>query len=383
MARRILDPVELFLSTEAASGVLLLVCAVLAMACANSPLRALYHRLWHVSLGLDLAGVSFNRDLHFWINDGLMAVFFFVVGLELRREIHAGELSDRRRAALPALAALGGMLFPALIFTAFNAGGAAAGSWGVPMATDIAFAVGVLALLGSRVRPALRVLLLSLAVADDLGAIVVIAVFYSSQLALVGFLIAAAGLALIGILQKLRVRAPAAYLAPALGVWVGAIAAGIHPTLAGVAIGLLTPVAEVERLERRLHGWVAFAIMPLFALANAGVTLGSASFAGDGLRAFAGVALGLVVGKPAGILLLCWLATRVKVAALPTGARWSEVLVIGMIAGIGFTMALFIAGLALPGGALLETVKLAVLCGSTAAALLGLVAGRLLLPKLV
>jgi NhaA family Na+:H+ antiporter len=375
--RRVLDPVEQFLAVESSSGIVLLVCAVIALGWANSPARGLYQKLWHLPLG----AFSFTRDLHFWINDGLMAIFFFVVGLEIRRELHAGELSDRRRAALPVLAALGGMLAPALIFLAFNAGGAAARGWGVPTATDIAFAVGVLVLLGPRVRPAVRVLLLTLAVADDLGAILVIAIFYSSQLSVLGFLILGGGVLLLLVMQRLRVRATVAYLAPALVVWTGAVVAGIHPALAGVALGLLTPIGEVDRLQHGLHRWVAFGIMPLFALANAGVPLGNASFAGAGLPAFAGVVLGLALGKPAGILAFCWVATRIKIAALPAGMRWAEVLVLGMVAGIGFTMALFVAALAFPAGTLLETVKLAVLAGSFLSAVVGLVLGRLMLPR--
>jgi len=386
-ARRLLDPVELFLSTEASSGIILLACAVIALAWANSPARALYHGLWHLPLGITAGSFSFTRDLHFWINDGLMAVFFFVVGLEIRRELHSGALSDLRRAALPVLAAAGGMLVPALVFLALNAGSPAARGWGIPVATDIAFAVGVLSLLGKRVPPTLRVLLLTLAVADDVGAIVVIALFYSSQVTLAGLLVAVAGVALVILLQRLGARRPSAYVLPALIIWSGAIAGGVHPALAGVVLGLLTPVraaageagSPVERLQRQLHGWVAFGIMPLFALANAGVSLGSASLAGGGLGAFLGVALGLALGKPVGILAISWLAVRSKLAALPPGTGWKEVLVLGMVSGIGFTMSLFVAGLAFPGGALLETMKLGVLSGSGLAAALGLVAGRLLL----
>jgi NhaA family Na+:H+ antiporter len=382
IARRILDPVEAFLSIEASSGIVLLGCALLALAWANSPARELYHQLWHTPLG----PAFFRRDLHFWIDDGLMAVFFLVVGLEIRRETHAGVLSELRRAALPVLAAAGGMLVPALVFLALNAGGAAARAWGVPVATDIAFAVGVLSLLGRRVPPALRVLLLTLAVADDVGAIVVIALFYSSRLAPIGLLVAAGGVGLV-LLMRSRVRHPVAYLLPALVIWGGAIAGGVHPALAGVVLGLLTPArplpgeseSPVERLLRQLHRPVAFAIMPLFALANAGVSLGSASFTGAGRAAFAGVALGLVVGKPVGVLAVSWLATRLRLCALPPQMRWREVLVLGMVAGIGFTMSLFVAGLAIADPPLLETVKLSVLCGSALSAALGLAAGRFLL----
>ena len=425
-ARWLLSPVERFLQIEAASGILLLLAAVLAMVWANSPWHASYQALWHTPFGLRLGTLSFERDLHFWINDGLMAVFFFVVGLEIRREIHSGELSELRRAALPCFAALGGMIAPAFIYLAFNDGGPGTRGWGVPMATDIAFAVGVLALLGKRVRPALRILLLALAVIDDLGAILVIALFYSSGINLDGVALALAGMLMVLLLQKLGVRAVASYVPPAVIIWSGAYMSGIHPTLAGVAIGLLTPVrawlgptefvahataaadavkdggqisdhrslmskmsgvdlarreavSPVERLEHGLHPWVAYLIMPLFALANAGVPLGAARLDAAGQSVLLGVALGLMLGKPLGVLGLSWLAVRLKVAALPAGVVWSEVLVVGLVAGIGFTMALFIASLAFPPGPLAEVAKLGILCASAAAGLLGLAAGRLLL----
>jgi NhaA family Na+:H+ antiporter len=418
LAARALAPVERFLHVEAASGILLLVAAALALAWANSPWADAYAALWHTPVGVRLGPWAFERDLHFWINDGLMTIFFFVVGLEIRREMHRGELSELRRAALPLAAALGGMLLPAAIFIALNAGRPSASGWGIPMATDIAFAVGVLALLGPRVPAALRILLLALAVIDDVGAIIVIAVFYSTGFAWAGLAVAAGGVALVLVLQKLGVRATLAYLPAALVVWAGIYAAGVHPTLAGVLVGLLTPVrawygaegfvaeaergihairgergailphldslavarreavAPVERLIHKLHGTVAFAIMPLFALANAGVPLGSAALGGDGLRVFLGVALGLAVGKPLGVLLLSWAATRAGWASRPAGVGWPALSIVGLTAGIGFTMALFIAGLALPPGPLLETAKLAILCGSGVAAVVGYLAGR-------
>jgi Na+:H+ antiporter, NhaA family len=422
-ARRIIAPVERFLSIEAASGILLLVAACVALVWANSPWRESYQALWHKPLGLRLGSLAFERDLHFWINDGLMVVFFFVVGLEIRRELHAGELSELRRAALPAIAALGGMIAPACIYVALNGGTPAVRGWGVPMATDIAFAVGVLALLGKRVPPALRILLLALAVMDDLGAIIVIALFYSSGIRLSGLAVAIAGLALLLAFQKFGVRRAWYYLLPGLVVWAGTYAAGIHPTLAGVVIGLLTPVrpwfgarefadhasataeavrteepdrrrlaeqladlklplreavAPVERLQHALHGWVAFVIMPIFALANAGVSLADARLTGGTVPIFLGVTAGLVLGKPLGIVGLSWIAVRTGVATLPAGVGWAQVLVLGIVAGIGFTMALFIATLALPSGVQLEGAKLGILCASAAAGVLGLVVGRLL-----
>lgn len=389
LVHRLMQPIDRFLAIQAASGIVLLIAAVSALAWANSPWSAAYSALWHTPIGVQVAGLRFERDLHFWINDGLMTIFFFVVGLEIRREIHQGELSDLRRAALPLVAALGGMLVPAAIFVALNHGQVTARGWGIPMATDIAFAVGVLALLGPRVPPALRVLLLALAVIDDVGAILVIALFYSSGIEPVGFVVAAAGVATIVVMQGFGVRAPLAYVVPALVVWAGAYRAGIHPTLAGVAVGLLTPVrawvgeaaSPVDHLQRQFHATVAYGIMPLFALANAGVPLAGVSISGRGVALFAGIAVGLVVGKTIGITGASWLAARIGFAALPRGVRFSGVLVVGLVGGIGFTMSLFVAGLAFPPGALLETAKLAVLVGSTTAAVGGLLLGRAVLPR--
>jgi NhaA family Na+:H+ antiporter len=425
LARRALAPVESFLAIEAASGILLLAAAAIALIWANSPWRESYVALWHTPLGVKLGPFAFERDLHFWINDGVMTIFFFVVGLEIRREIHRGELSEIRRAALPLAAAVGGMIVPACIFIALNQGHGSVNGWGIPMATDIAFAVGVLTLLGNRVPPALRILLLALAVIDDVGAILVIAVFYSGALAPMGFLVVGAGLLTILAMQLLGVRSPWAYVPPALLVWGGAYAAGIHPTLAGVVVGLMTPVrawfapksfieradatvaallehegdgehapfeqldrlnqarrevvSPVERIQHALHGSVAFGAMPLFALANAGVALGDASLAGEPLLVFLGVGLGLVLGKPIGILGASWLATRLGAAALPRGVTWPQVGLVGVVAGIGFTMSIFIAQLAFPIGVSLETAKVGILIGSGVAALVAYGLGRMTL----
>jgi NhaA family Na+:H+ antiporter len=425
LLQRALAPVERVLAIEATSGVLLLAAAAIALGWANSPWRDSYLALWHQPIGLKVGPFAFERELHFWINDGVMTVFFFVVGLEIRREIHRGELSELRRAALPLAAALGGMLVPAAIFTALNFGRESVQGWGVPMATDIAFAVGVLTLLGSRVIPALRILLLALAVIDDVGAIVVIALFYSSGLVPLGFLVLGAGLLIILVMQWMGIRSPWAYVPPSVLAWAGAYLAGIHPTLAGVVIGLMTPVrawygreeflsradstvasvrdaeldehalleqlaplekarreavSPVERIQHALHGWVAFGVMPLFALANAGVSLGAASFEGDATRVFGGVVAGLVIGKPVGVMLFSWLATRLGFAALPRGVTWTHLSVVGIVAGIGFTMSIFIASLAFKPGPVLETAKLGILVGSGIAAGLAYLLGRLLLP---
>ncbi len=395
LARLASRPLERFLHVEASSGVVLLLSAALAMIWANSPWAQSYTALWETPLGLQLGPWDFQRSLGWWVNDGLMAIFFFVVGMEIRREIHHGELSEPRRAALPLAAALGGMLAPALIFLALvGSDPAARAGWGVPMATDIAFAVGVLALLGRRVPAALRVLLLALAVIDDLGAILVIALFYSSGLSWAGLGVAALGLGAILALQGFGARSPWSYLPPALLAWAGVYAAGVHPTIAGVIIGLMTPVraglgaepgahgaiSPAEHLIERLHPWVAFGIMPLFALANAGVSLQGIALDGPTLGLAAAIGLGLLVGKPLGVLVISGLALRLGLARLPEGIGLRELLVLGVVAGIGFTMALFIAGLAFPDPALLDAAKLGVLGASALAGVLGLALGRALLP---
>jgi NhaA family Na+:H+ antiporter len=423
--RRLLAPVQAFLQIQAASGIALMIVTAIALFWANSRWADSYHALWHLPVGLGLGEHAFVQPLHFWVNDVLMTVFFLVAGLEIRREIHSGELSDLRRAALPLVAALGGMLVPAAIYAALNHGHAGAPGWGTPMATDIAFAVGILALLGKRVPPALRILLLALAVIDDIGAIVVIAVFYSSGVQVAGLALAAAGCLLILAQQRIGLRRAWHYLPAGALVWLGLYRAGVHPTLAGVLIGLLTParawlgaagfsaqaaplvaeagrqpahgllelIDEVGRLRReavppteylvhKLHHVVAFGIMPLFAFANAGVGFGGAELSGAGLRVFLGIALGLFVGKTFGIFAASWLTTKLGLCSLPRDTRWSGILLVGMTGGIGFTMSLFVAQLAFPAataGPLLETAKLGILLGSMAAALLGLAYGALTL----
>jgi len=389
-ARRLLTPIQRFMEVEAASGVVLIVATATALAWANSPWSASYRSLWHTELAVALGPWRFSRPLDFWVNDGLMTIFFFVVGIEIRSEMYQGTLRDVRRAAFPLAAACGGMLVPAVIYGAFNAGRAGAGGWGIPMATDIAFAVGVLALLGPRISPALRILLLALAVIDDLGAILVIAVFYSDGLELQGLGVVAAGVAAIAGLKAIGVRSPTVYGLPGLVVWLGMYAAGIHPTLAGVILGLLTPVrawshaaqdlepeSPAAHLQHALHRWVAFVIMPLFALANAGVELGGASLRGDAGLVFLGIVLGLGAGKPLGILLACRASVAVRLAVRPNQVSGSGLATVGIVAGIGFTMSLFIAQLGLPPGPLLDTAKLAILVGSLVASMTGLAVGTL------
>ncbi|NOZ01813.1 MAG: Na+/H+ antiporter NhaA [Deltaproteobacteria bacterium] len=424
LARMLARPVEMFLHVEASSGILLLVTAVAALVWANSPWAPTYEHLLHTPISVGFGEHVFTRTIHFWINDILMVVFFFVVGLEVRRELFEGQLSTFRRAALPVAAAIGGMLVPAAIYLVLNAGSSAVHGWGVPMATDIAFAVGVLALLGRRVPPALRVLLLALAIIDDIGAILVIALFYSSGIVWIGLGIVGIGIAIILVMQRIGVRNPFLYIAPGIVIWAGMMHAGIHPTIAGVILGLLTPVRSwfghegfvketervldslrneatpvndpgkllpglerintarreavppVTRIEAALHPWVAFAIMPLFALANAGVAIGGQGGGSSEATGIAlGVGLGLVVGKPLGIVVFSWLAVRVGLASLPRGVSWAGVLVVGCVAGIGFTMALFIGALAFADASMLAVAKLTVLAASTVSGVVGLVVG--------
>jgi NhaA family Na+:H+ antiporter len=420
-------PLERFLHIEAASGIVLVLVAAVSLAWANSAWRESYYSLWHTPIGVRIGAFAFERSLEWVVNDGLMVIFFFVVGMEIRREVHEGELSEWRRAALPAAAALGGMLAPAGLYLAFAGTPELRSGWGVPMATDIAFAVGILTLLGKRVPAALRVLLLAVAVIDDLGAIVVIAVFYSSGIALSGIAVALAGFCGVLVLQRFGVRTKLAYVAPSLVAWAGIYAAGIHPTIAGVIVGLLTPVrawlgpggfisgirnelallenapkgaistpaldaaldhVDVARREaispadsliRALHPWVAFGIMPVFALANAGVTVSADAIDAPSWRVIAGVTIGLVVGKPFGVFLASWLMLRMGIATLPRGVSAPHLVVLGVVAGVGFTMALFIAQLAFVEPKLLAAAKLGILAASGGAAMISLVLGRLLL----
>ena len=372
---------------------MLLAAAGIALIWANSPWEDSYRALWHA--GVTLPGTSLRPDLHFLINDGLMTLFFFVVGLEVRRELHDGSLASRRQAALPLIAALGGVVLPALIYLNGNQDPATLPGWAVPTATDIAFAVGVLALLGNRVPPGLRILLLAIAIIDDIAAILIIAFVYSDGVGLLGLGISAGGILGVLGLQRLGVSLPWAYLVPGAVLWLGLLQAGIHPVVGGVIVGLMTPAlpgpapgrgkdprAPVVWLQERLHGWSTFLVMPLFALANAGVSIGGNPLGSDLARnVFAGVVLGLILGKPVGILVAGWLAARVGLVTLPAGVTWPGFAVIGCLAGIGFTMAIFIGGLAFDDGALLDAVKLGVLAASAVAAVLGLVLGAVLLRR--
>jgi NhaA family Na+:H+ antiporter len=415
--RLILQPLQTFLRTEEASGILLLAASILALVWANSPWRTAYDALWHTQLTIGLGDWSLAEDLQHWVNDALMALFFLVVGLEIKRELTTGELRESRAAALPAIAALGGMLVPALLYLAINRSGEPARGWGIPMATDIAFALGVLALVGRGLPAALKFFLLALAIVDDIGAILVIAVFYSGSIAVLPLLAAGALLVFILGLQRLQVRWTAVYVLLGVGVWLATFKSGVHATIAGVALGLATPavpfqrpravsleahrvadhtvddpkppdadahhwlhlagltreaVSPLARLEHLLHPWTSWVVIPVFALANAGVSVSGSSLA-DAITSGVtlGVVTGLVVGKTVGVTVFTWIATKVGITRLPEGVGWGQLVGVATLAGIGFTVSLFITSLAFQTQPVQDAAKVGILVASLLAGLLG------------
>jgi len=411
---RLTRPLARFLHIQSAGGIVLLLCAVAALVLANSPAAHDYHEFWHMHVAANMGGFIIGGELgDFFVNDVLMTIFFFVVGLEIKRELVAGELKEPRKAALPVVAALGGMLVPAGIYYALMHGQPGERGWGIPMATDIAFVVGVMAILGPRVPLGLKILLLSLAIADDIGAVIVIAAFYSAGLDWSMLIMAGYGLIAMLVLRGLGARSILVYVIVGAYVWLGFYQSGVHPTVAGAILGLMTPtttwvsrtslrlaladmagelrengegeaeahdlrllafaareaVSPLDRLETVLHPWVGFAIMPLFALANAGVPVNAQSIADPIAMA---VMLGLFLGKPAGVMLFSWLAIRVGIARLPESVSWTMMTGAGILAGIGFTMSLFVAGLGLEEGHLAAG-KVGTLAGSVASAIAGAV----------
>lgn len=356
----VLKPLQEFLRLEAAGGLVLMMAAALALVVANSPLATGYAALLDLPLEIRLGAVGLAKPLLLWINDGLMAVFFFLVGMELKREVTEGHLSSWQGASLPAFAALGGMLAPAAIYTAFNLGDAAAmRGWAIPAATDIAFALGVLSLLGERVPPGLKALLLSVAIFDDLGAIVVIALFYTAELSALSLVAAAVLILGLLALNRIGVTRSAAYVLLGLLLWVAVLKSGVHATLAGVVLAMFIPLRTpgpasasptseslLRHLESTLHPWVAFGVLPVFAFANAGVPIRGLSIT-DALHPVPlGIATGLFAGKLVGVVALCWLAVRLRFASLPEGVAWRHLHGMALLCGIGFTMSLFIASLA-------------------------------------
>nr|WP_295830156.1 Na+/H+ antiporter NhaA [uncultured Azospirillum sp.] len=373
-----------FLKTESASGVVLMIAAVLALMWANSAAAPLYDAILATKLAVTAGGVGLDKPLILWINDGLMAIFFLLVGLEIKREVLEGELSSPAKAMLPGIAALGGMAVPALVYCLFaQAEPGALQGWAIPAATDIAFALGVLALLGNRVPGSLRVFLLALAIMDDLGAIVIIAVFYSHGLVPMALGLAAASAVGLWLLNRAGVRSLTPYLLLGLVLWVCVLKSGIHATLAGVVLAFAIPLrvkdadgkrsedAPLYCLEHALHPWVAFLIMPVFALANAGVPLDGITPASLLEPVPLGIALGLFVGKQVGVFLAVWIAVHIGVVERPARASWGQVYGVAVLTGIGFTMSLFIGTLAFADPQHAVAVRLGVLTGSLASALVG------------
>jgi NhaA family Na+:H+ antiporter len=417
VARRVAQPLQTFVAAETSSGILLLAAAALAVAWANSPWSEAYDSLWHTVLTIRIADWSLSEDLRHWVNDGLMSLFFLVVGLEIKRELVTGELRDARRAALPVIAALGGMVVPAVIYVLVNLGGDGARGWGIPMATDIAFALGVLTLAARSAPASVKPFLLTLAIVDDIGAIVVIALFYSSGIGVGPLLVAAGLVAVVVVLQRLDVRATLPYVALGVGVWLAFVESGVHPTLAGVLLGLLTPavpfqrpravsaeavrtaartdddpdppdadapqwlrlawlsreaVSPLVRAEDALHPWTSYVVIPLFALANAGVAISSDALAdAASSRVTLGIVLGLVVGKVVGIVAASALAVRSGVGRLPEGASWRHLVGAAAVAGIGFTVSLFITDLAFADPGTTAEAKIGIFAASIAAGVVG------------
>ena len=421
-AQRWTRPLAAFLAIESASGVALFLCTLGALVAANSAYAESFAAFWETECTLSVGPLALRKTLLHVVNDGFMTIFFFLVGLEIKRELVSGELRDPRKAALPVAAALGGMLAPAAIYYALQHGQPGERGWGVPMATDIAFVVGVLAVLGPRVPLGLKILLLSLAIADDIGAVVVIAIFYSTSLSLPLLMAAAAGFLLIALMRHVGVRAVPPYFLVGTAIWLAVLKSGIHPTVAGVVLGLMTPavarlgsgtlvpilgrtlalvrtdpdhgdhersgamsalayaakeaISPLQRLESALHPWVGFVIMPVFAVANAGVAVEWRALQDPVAVA---VALGLFLGKPLGVVGFSWLSVKLGICRLPDGVSWRVLLGGGFLAGIGFTMSLFVAGLALHDDQLAAG-KIGTLCGSMVSGLVGAILLWFVLP---
>jgi Na+:H+ antiporter, NhaA family len=417
-------PIQEFLHQQASGGILLIIATIIALAWANSPFSESYYHLWHTYVKIDIGGIGLNYSLHHWINDGLMVIFFFVVGLEIKRELMVGELSTAKKAALPIAAALGGMIFPAIIYTVFNLGSEGASGWGIPMATDIAFVVGILALLGKRVPLALKIFILALAIIDDLGAVLVIAIFYTSNISFTSLMIAGGLIVLLIAMNRLGVRNLLVYTFVGIALWLAFLKSGVHATVAGVLLAFTIPVSSrintikfkdeieslvkdfnntgehgedvltnsermsivdkienncekiltpLQRFEHGLHPWVSFFIMPVFALANAGVTIGSGLSSAITNPVSIGIILGLFLGKQIGIFSFSYIAVKLKLASVPEGVSWKKIYAASVLAGIGFTMSLFIANLAFNSPELLNISKVGILTGSLLSGIVGFI----------
>ncbi len=423
---KLIRPFREFTRAEASSGILLIICTVIALVWANTGLSESYFSLWHTKISVGVESFKLDYSLHHWINDGLMAVFFFVVGLEIKREFLVGELSTARQAILPVAAALGGMVFPALIYFFFNTGGTGESGWGIPMATDIAFVIGLMALLGSNVPVNLKIFITALAIADDIGAVLVIAFFYTAQLSFIALAVAAGVFVLLFIANRLGVRNLLFYIVFGLALWAAFLLSGIHATVAGVLLAFVIPATSryntkdflvngkelmeefdregeegpnvlaneerqnivqtlestcrrvltpLQRFEHSLNPWVSFFIMPVFALANAGVPFQEDFFESLVNEVSLGIIGGLFIGKQVGIFLFSWLAVKFNIASLPSKVNWKHIYGAGILAGIGFTMSLFITNLAFTSEELTNIAKVGIL----AASLISGIAGYLVL----
>ena len=417
-------PIQEFLHKEASGGILLIICTIIALVWANSPFAESYQHLWHTYLSIDVGGLGLKYSLHHWINDGLMVIFFYVVGLEIKRELVVGELSSIKKASLPIAAALGGMIFPALIYTIFNFGSESASGWGIPMATDIAFVVGILALLGKRVPLALKIFILALAIVDDIGAVLVIAIFYTSEISFISLMIAAGLLILLIAMNRMGVRNIIIYSLVGVALWLAFLKSGVHTTVAGVLLAFTIPASArintkkisdetgslikdfdnagehgdnvltnadrlsivdqienncekiltpLQRFEHGLHPWVSFFIMPVFALANAGVSIGNGLSSALSNTVSIGIILGLFIGKQIGIFSFSYLAVKLKLASEPEGVSWKKIYAASILAGIGFTMSLFIANLAFSSEEFLNIAKVGILAGSLLSGIVGFI----------
>ncbi len=385
-----IDSIRDFLRLETAAGVVLFIAAALAMVAANTPVSGYYSVLIDMPVEIRIGEFAIAKPLLLWVNDGLMAIFFFLIGLELKREIYSGQLSSFDKAILPGLGAIGGMLVPSLIFAFVNWGDAAnMRGWAIPAATDIAFALAILNLLGDRVPSSLKIFLMTVAIFDDIGAILIIALFYAGNLSVPAMLSALACLVALFALNRRGVVEKAPYIIIGIVMWVSVLKSGVHATLAGVALAMFIPVRDPAKepsplhdLEHDLHTAVAFIILPVFAFCNAGIPFTAEALESVTHPVTIGIMAGLVIGKPVGVLLLCWLGTLTGLAKLPPGMTWSQLIGIGFVCGIGFTMSLFIGSLAYPDadfGVILDE-RVGVLAGSLVAGALGYMVLRLALP---
>ncbi len=427
VVNKILSPIEKFMHLEASSGIVLVICTLIALILANSPLSEAYEHFIHMDIGFSFGHFSINHSLVHWINDGLMAIFFFVVGMEIKKELFVGTLSNPKQASLALLAALGGMIVPALIYYSFNTSGETVSGWGIPMATDIAFAVGILSLLGKRVPFSLKIFLLALAIVDDLGAVLVIAFFYTENIMASALGGASVAFITIFLFTKAGIKSRIVYILLGITAWFFVLKSGVHATIAGVILGFIMPIrplvpknnieeeamnltkklaealkkdpkgdkvlanetkhtlramnafsndseSPVDKSIDTLHPWVGFFIMPVFALANAGVSLQGVNISELlSSNISLGIIFGLVIGKPLGVFVVSFLSVKFGLASLPKGATWSQIIGVGFLAGIGFTMALFISGLAISSAELQVASKIGILCGSVIAGILGVI----------